>query len=41
LEEAGGRSTLFRGQKLDLYADEIVASNGFIHRAMVDILSPK
>jgi myo-inositol-1(or 4)-monophosphatase len=41
LEEAGGRSTLFRGQKLDLYADEIVASNGFIHRAMVDILSAK
>ncbi|HEX5038472.1 MAG TPA: inositol monophosphatase family protein [bacterium] len=38
LEEAGGRSTLFKGQKLDLYADEIVASNGFIHGQMIAIL---
>jgi myo-inositol-1(or 4)-monophosphatase len=41
LEEAGGRSTLFEGQKLDLYADQIVASNGFIHGQMIDILGRK
>jgi myo-inositol-1(or 4)-monophosphatase len=38
LEEAGGRSTMLDGGKLDIYSDEIAASNGFIHRAMVDIL---
>jgi len=39
LEEAGGRSTLFGGSRLDIYADEIVSSNGFIHRQMVGILT--
>lgn len=38
LEEAGGKLTMFDGKKLDIYGDEVVASNGFIHRPMVAIL---
>lgn len=38
LEEAGGRSTLFDGSRLDLYADEIVCSNGLIHNQMLKVL---
>jgi len=38
LEEAGGRITMFDGNRLDIYGDNVVASNGFIHRAMVGIL---
>ena len=41
LDEAGGRSTLFDGSRLDLYADQIVASNGFLHGQMIDILAKK
>jgi myo-inositol-1(or 4)-monophosphatase len=39
LEEAGGRSTMFDGSRLDIYGDETVSSNGLIHRDMVRILS--
>ncbi len=38
LEEAGGRSTLFDGSRLNLYADEIVCSNGRIHPQMLKVL---
>lgn len=38
LEEAGGQATLFKGQPLDLHAKEIVASNGAVHAAMIDVI---
>lgn len=37
--EAGGLVTDFRGEKLDLAAGEIVASNGLIHSSMINILA--
>ncbi len=37
LEEAGGRVTDFRGDKLDLEGLEIVASNAVLHPSMVDL----
>lgn len=41
LEEAGGNSTMLDGSSLDIYADQIAASNGFIHRQMIDILAKR
>ncbi len=38
LEEAGGRSTSFRGGPLNIYGNEIVASNGRIHAQMVRVI---
>lgn len=38
LEEAGGRVTNFSGQTFDVYQKEILASNGKIHREMVQVL---
>ncbi|HOJ44134.1 MAG TPA: inositol monophosphatase family protein, partial [Syntrophorhabdaceae bacterium] len=38
VEEAGGRITDFRGNRFDIYRDEIVASNGLIHEAMLYVL---
>lgn len=38
LEEAGGRSTMFSGDRLDIYGDNVVCSNGRIHRSMLKIL---
>lgn len=38
LEEAGGRSTMFSGDSLDVYGDNIVCSNGLIHQEMLKVL---
>ena len=38
LEEAGGKSTLFNGAPLNIYRNQIVASNGKIHRQMVRVI---
>jgi myo-inositol-1(or 4)-monophosphatase len=37
VEEAGGRLTNYRGDKLDLTGREIVASNGRLHSAMIKL----
>lgn len=39
LEEAGGRVTDFAGRAFSIYGNEIVASNGPIHEAMLKVLS--
>jgi len=36
--EAGGRVTDFNGGPVDIYHPEVVASNGLIHQAMLDVL---
>lgn len=38
VREAGGRLTNFRGQELSIYGQELVASNGRIHQAMLELL---
>ncbi len=38
IEEAGGRISRFDGAPLGLCADEVVASNGPLHHAMLDVL---
>ena len=38
VQEAGGTVTDFEGRTVDIYGLEIVASNGLIHRQMVDVL---
>ena len=38
LEEAGGKVTNFKGETHSIYGKELVASNGCIHRAMLDVL---
>jgi myo-inositol-1(or 4)-monophosphatase len=40
-EEAGGIVTDFEGRPVDIYRPEIVASNGRIHRSMLEVLSIK
>ncbi len=40
VEEAGGRVSNLEGEKFNLSSPHIVASNGYIHRSMLDILSP-
>ena len=37
--EAGGRVTDFKGNRLDIYGKEILASNGRIHREMEEIIT--
>jgi len=37
--EAGGRVTDFKGDRLDIYGREILASNGRIHREMEEIIT--
>jgi myo-inositol-1(or 4)-monophosphatase len=37
--EAGGRVTNFGGREFSIYEDEIVASNGLIHHAMLEVLN--
>ena len=37
--EAGGRVSNFQGQPVDIYHPEVVASNGLIHQAMMDVLN--
>lgn len=39
LKEAGGRLTDFNGNDLSIYGQELVASNGHIHEAMLDVLN--
>ncbi|MFQ5892692.1 MAG: inositol monophosphatase family protein [Nitrospinota bacterium] len=36
--EAGGRVSDFTGEPLDIYRPEIVASNGLLHKAMLEVL---
>lgn len=38
VEEAGGQMSLFDGSELDIYAKQIVASNGIIHSEMINVL---
>jgi myo-inositol-1(or 4)-monophosphatase len=38
LREAGGRVTNFNGAPHSIYGQELVASNGPIHQAMLDVL---
>jgi myo-inositol-1(or 4)-monophosphatase len=39
IEEAGGSVTNFRGGPLDIYSPRVIASNGFVHQAMMRVLS--
>lgn len=39
VREAGGRLTRFRGDELSIYGQELVASNGHIHQAMLRVLN--
>lgn len=39
VEEAGGRVTDRTGKPTDVYTDSVVATNGIVHDALVDILS--
>lgn len=38
VEEAGGRVSDFQGRPVNIYHPEVVASNGRVHQAMMDIL---
>jgi len=38
LEEAGGLVTDFGGRKIDLYGEELLATNGLIHNEMIKLL---
>ena len=38
VREAGGKVTDFQGHDFNVYRDEVIASNGYIHRAMMRIL---
>lgn len=38
VEEAAGQVTAYGGRPLDIFGREIVASNGIIHKAMVEVL---
>jgi myo-inositol-1(or 4)-monophosphatase len=38
LREAGGKVTDFKGAPHSIYGKELVASNGPIHQAMLDLL---
>lgn len=40
LKEAGGKVSMFDGSPLDLYGDNICASNGRIHEEMLCVLKP-
>jgi len=39
VQEAGGKLTDFSGHKLSIYGQELVASNGHIHQAMLTVLN--
>ncbi len=38
VEEAGGRISDFQGNPVNIYHPEVVASNGLVHQAMMDVL---
>jgi len=40
LEEAGGQVTDLKGGKFSNYNHQLIASNGLIHKEMIDLLSP-
>jgi myo-inositol-1(or 4)-monophosphatase len=40
VEEAGGRTSRFDGSAVGLTADEVVATNGRIHEAILEVLTP-
>lgn len=39
LEEAGGKATDYQGRELDLEGEEVVASNGLLHRDLISVTS--
>ena len=39
IEEAGGRISKYRGEPLDIYSPPVVASNGLIHKEMMQVLN--
>lgn len=39
IQEAGGRVSDFKGNPFDIYSKEILASNGRLHEAMVEVLA--
>jgi len=41
LKEAGGTITDFRGKPFDIYGDEVLGTNGLIHRQMMKILTQR
>jgi len=41
LSEAGGMITDFKGDKFDIYGDEVLGTNRFIHKQMMDVLKLK
>ena len=41
VREAGGKVTDFKGNSFDIYGKEVLASNGFVHKAMVEVLASK
>lgn len=38
VKEAGGLVTDFQGENLDMYGDELLASNGLLHKRMIEVL---
>ena len=38
IEEAGGRVTDYQNSPLDIYTAKVLASNGFVHEAMMKVL---
>lgn len=38
IEEAGGQVSNYRGERLDLYTPEVLASNGLVHESMMRVL---
>lgn len=41
LREAGGRITDFSGRDFDVYGNEVLGTNGYIHRQMMRVLNPE
>jgi myo-inositol-1(or 4)-monophosphatase len=39
LKEAGGKITDFNGREFSIYSEELLATNGIIHKEMLDVLS--
>ena len=38
IEESGGKVTNFAGKKLNIFGDDTVASNGRIHRSLLNVI---
>jgi myo-inositol-1(or 4)-monophosphatase len=39
VDEAGGRVSDFGGHPVNIYHPEVVASNGLVHQALMDVLN--